>query len=249
MPSVPIDLIDPGLGRSLLEATGAEAFGARLLEAAQSVAFVDEVFAYSKERHGVPGVLASASELSDSRARVASYVERFHVDDPVLGYLDQATPGYGLVQQIRAGDITSRSYRVACFERPGFVDKLCFAWRRTNGWWMVSFYRRADTDPRELTRLGALANLALATLAHGQSVAADHERPIISRLSDRLARSFPQLSSREREVCAATIAGHTAQDIAARLGISTGSVLTYRQRAYRRLDIRQASDLLPHLLD
>jgi DNA-binding CsgD family transcriptional regulator len=41
----------------------------------------------------------------------------------------------------------------------------------------------------------------------------------------------------------------TSQSIAAELGIGAATVLTYRQRAYARLEISQASAMLDRLLD
>ena len=41
----------------------------------------------------------------------------------------------------------------------------------------------------------------------------------------------------------------TSQSIAAELGIGAATVLTYRQRAYERLEISQASAMLDRLLD
>jgi DNA-binding CsgD family transcriptional regulator len=59
---------------------------------------------------------------------------------------------------------------------------------------------------------------------------------------------FPQLSQRERQVCARTLAGWTAKQIGRALGLRTATVLTYRQRAYQRFGFRSASDFLQTLL-
>lgn len=243
------ELIDPDVGRQIMEAAGAADVGVRLLAAAQSIASVEEVFAYSKAGEAPPRLLASASGLADCPSRVATYLERFHVEDPILGVLGASQPGFGLSRRVRAEDIQGRDYRSLCFDRPGFVDKLCFAWRRPGGWRLVSFYRTSERDGLEALRLAALANVALTSLAQNEAAALERQRPICDRLETRLERAFPSLPRRELQVCAATLSGVSAPALARRLGISVGSVLTYRQRAYRRLGVNQASDLLPRLLD
>jgi FixJ family two-component response regulator len=92
--------------------------------------------------------------------------------------------------------------------------------------------------------LTPLANLALSILAG----AARRPKPLVERLEQKLTHRFPQLTARERQVCARTIAGWTAERTASDLGIRTSSVLTYRQRAYRRLAFGSAHDFLEPLL-
>ena len=52
------------------------------------------------------------------------------------------------------------------------------------------------------------------------------------------------MSTRECEVCARTLAGETADGIAADLGLGRSTVLTYRQRTYRKLGFSKANELL-----
>ena len=48
----------------------------------------------------------------------------------------------------------------------------------------------------------------------------------------------------ERAVCARTLAGRTAREIGAELGLGVGTVLTYRQRAYQKLGVSRSNELL-----
>jgi DNA-binding CsgD family transcriptional regulator len=72
--------------------------------------------------------------------------------------------------------------------------------------------------------------------------------PALGEIETRLGRRCPGLTGREREVCARTIVGMTAEAIAIDLGIGQSSVQTYRQRAYRRLNICSAYQLTPLVL-
>jgi DNA-binding CsgD family transcriptional regulator len=70
----------------------------------------------------------------------------------------------------------------------------------------------------------------------------------IDDIEMRLKAACPILSGRERSVCARTVAGVTAEGIAIDLGIKQSSVLTYRRRAYERLNISTAHQLSAMLL-
>jgi DNA-binding CsgD family transcriptional regulator len=59
-----------------------------------------------------------------------------------------------------------------------------------------------------------------------------------------LAGAHAVLTGREREVCARTLAGRTAREIGAELGLAVGTVLTYRQRACQKLRVSRSSELL-----
>ena len=67
-------------------------------------------------------------------------------------------------------------------------------------------------------------------------------------LLQRLQRSFPQLTERERSIVALTLLGESAAEIGAALSIKPATVLTYRQRAYERYRFNRASDFLAGLL-
>lgn len=106
---------------------------------------------------------------------------------------------------------------------------------------VLSFYRRRAGD-HALQRLAGLANLGLTALA--RSVPDMAGAASIGRIDARIAAVYPQLTRRERQVCVRTLAGWSARAIAATLGIGPASVLTYRQRAYRRLGFSCAADFL-----
>ncbi len=58
-----------------------------------------------------------------------------------------------------------------------------------------------------------------------------------------LQRTAPQLSAREREVCARIACGIGADGIASDLGIATSTVMTLRKRAYAKLAIHGRQQL------
>lgn len=117
---------------------------------------------------------------------------------------------------------------------------------------MISFYRgRAGggTRPDRLAALAGVADLGLAALtARLRDDARVGAVPLALRLETRLADRFDALTLRERQICARSLVGMTAGQIAADLGIRPGTVMTYRKRAYARYGFGRATDFLGALV-
>jgi len=63
------------------------------------------------------------------------------------------------------------------------------------------------------------------------------------QLEERFARRWPALTPRERQVCARAAIGLSVEATAIDLGIAKTSVVTFRQRAYRRLGVTSPFEL------
>jgi DNA-binding CsgD family transcriptional regulator len=237
-----VGLIDPDLAVALLEARDQSLFAERLLEIAHSSAGVEELFAYRVDS-GPPKVLASSSGLGDVAERAGAYARRFHRSDPVAKARQQALPNSGFSCRIPATAIELGEYRKLCFERPRFIEKICFGWRRGDESTVVTFYQRHEAEP-DMAQLGALAQLAITGLTR----LAQSPPPLLDQVSARLAQAHPGLTPREREVCARTLTGQTARQIGEALTLGIGTVLTYRQRAYQKLGMNKANDLLAAIM-
>ena len=234
-------------GAHLVEAVGTPEFGPALLGIAKSICNVDELFGYLVEDDDEPRVIVSSGALPGLDQRVAEYVHRFYRHDPAVHDIRRIAVGDTFVQRISLGSIMQHDYRRVCFDTPGFTEKLSFGWRGEGYLLVLSFYRRDTSEEAALQRLASLANMTLAVMVR-------HHAPIgrenIVRVCERrIRRSFPQLSQRETQVCARTIAGQTAEKIAAEFGMTSGTVLTYRRRAYQKLGFSQAHDFLPELMN
>lgn len=235
-------MLDPALGASLIEAAGTDALPPLLLDAAHWIAGVDEIFAYRARADDAPDILLSASRLDDAAARAANYVRGFFRFDPVTRLRRGTNEAF--VARVSADELTQARYRSLCFESPRFAEKLCFGWREGANSLVLSFYRSHAAGLADEEGLAPLANIALSILAkQGRP-----QQPLVGRLERKLTHCFPQLTRREREVAARTIAGWTAEQTAEDLNIRPATVLTYRQRAYARLGFRSAQDFLRELL-
>jgi DNA-binding CsgD family transcriptional regulator len=243
-----LSLLSPELGASIIDAVNDPSFGDILLQAAQDLAMIDEVFAFYAKHDAVPVVKASSSKIDDAKARADIYSKRFYRFDPAA-YDRAATPiGKGVASTVHASQIDMHDYRAICFDKPAIVTKYCYGWNTADAWYVLNFYARVDNDSAALGLLSQLASLGLTAMVR-QHQNAQNSQLTIADLEVRLAQRVPDLTLREREVCARTLIGISAADIALALGISRHSVLTYRQRAYRRCGLTSANGLLSQLLN
>lgn len=244
--------LDPQLVARLMAAQDSPDFARELLAAAQQFDAVQEVFAYRIDpTRFPPSVLLSSSGLQGSDRRVALWVSDFHSIDPLTTARVPVSIGQGFTRLIRASEICHPVYREVCFEDPRFIDKLSFGWQDENQSLVLNFYRGPGSQKRLSGSLLTLANIGLAAVAQRARVMPASRPPghDIDWIESRMALRFPQLSTRERQVCARTLAGCSSHTIALELCISAGTVLTYRQRAYVRLGFSRATDFLPQLMN
>jgi DNA-binding CsgD family transcriptional regulator len=95
----------------------------------------------------------------------------------------------------------------------------------------------------ELSALVGLAWLVLPMLALNGRRAPLPRQLTVDQLEERFAARFESLTARERQVCARAAIGMSVEATAIDLGIGKSSVLTYRQRAYQRLNVTSPIEL------
>jgi DNA-binding CsgD family transcriptional regulator len=251
-------IFDPAIGTALLEVAESPQFPMRLLDAAFSVGGIEEIFVYRVGSGSAPQPLLSTGDLSDLSKRTESYMSRFYRHDPVWTLRTATRRPGGFAVRVGASDIGNMEYRNLCFDQPGFAEKLCFGWCCVGYSTVLSFYRRRVGVLTETAGLNTLANFALMLLARrfptpnlNQKAATEIvavKDDLVSILERRLTEKFQDLSIRERQICARTLSGRTAEQIAQELSIKPSTVLTYRQRAYGRLGYSRANDFLIKIL-
>ena len=240
---------DADLGGALLEIAETPAFAESFLATAQRFSEVSEIFAYSLVEGSAPQPLLSSSEVGGCGERAGIYARSFYHHDPVA-WIRRTTPvGHGFVKRVASDEIASSDYRVICFDRPQFAEKLCFGWHGRTHSIVLSFYNRSPAATATPC-LAGLANIGLSVLAARlKHVPVTTPPDVVTRLETHLEQNFPELTPRERAVCARTQAGWSAKKIARDLGICAATVLTYRQRAYQRFCFSSAHDFLDRMLD
>ena len=163
------------------------------------------------------------------------------------------------IVRLRREDIDDPAYGEQLWDRFGLVERLSALSLLDGHWTAFNLYRDRAAGAfaaRELKRFVALAPLLLALLRrHLATLQPSAQAGPAGRVGPEAAAALllrlpVRLSTREREVCALTLAGHTREGIGLALGIAASSVATLRRRAYRKLQIHGAGELfalcLPH---
>jgi DNA-binding CsgD family transcriptional regulator len=177
-----------------------------------------------------------------------AYAERFKRFDPLRDiYSNAAAPGAMALQRVGPGDIGAAAFRRRFFDQPGIVERVSIVQRGKDNWRGINLARHVSDgrfSDRELDNLVALARLALPMLP--LAVRKPPPGPDLSaaEIEERLAARCRELTARERQVCARAALGMSVEATGIALGIAKTTVVTLRQRAYRRLGVTSPFELL-----
>ncbi len=151
-----------------------------------------------------------------------------------------------VVQRVRPFDIGSAEFRRRFFDEPGIIERISLVERDANGWRGLNVARHNSQgffSERELDALAGLARLALPMLPLAGPSGSVEATITAAQLEERFGRRWPALTLRERQVCARAAIGLSVEATAIELGIAKTSVVTFRQRAYRRLGVTSPFEL------
>lgn len=236
---------------SNLNALGSEKYGSVCLSLFARRLHVDHWAMY---RHGRRGEVKCIVNHSNSHsvaaeANVEKFVARYHLVDPTLKVMNDRDSVRSCVVKMKADDVEDRNYR-ECFDRVHVHERMSYLSTAGSDFIQLCVFRSsrpaAFTDD-EVTDFLTWAQIITATaplhemLVDRLVVPSHIDQPAILQ---RLEAICPALSQREREVCAHAAAGKTIDETALELGIARTSIITYRQRAYQKLDISRPNELI-----
>jgi DNA-binding CsgD family transcriptional regulator len=231
----------------LLRALGTEEFGATVREAVLSLtAGARRIYLFeATSRHdnslqyfcGEPG-------LADL---FPAYRKLYLRQDPVCDAY-RATPKCSdvAIQRVRPSHITSPGFRRQIFDEPGIIERISIIQRGDDAWRVMNVARHVSDgcfNDQEIGALIGLACLTLPMLPLNRRHQAESRPLSVAQFEQRFERRFDSLTLRERQVCARAVAGMSVAATAQELQIATTSVLTYRRRAYQRLQVASPLEL------
>lgn len=236
----------PVYGR-LLAAMGSEEFGSTVRDAVLSTTSGAQriyLFEASGRESSHLQYYHGEAGLTDL---LPAYRQSYHRIDPICDAY-QAAPRLGDVAllRLRPRDIASQGFRHRFFDDAGIVERVSIMQRGEEGWRVLNVARHGRDgcfSDDELDRLIGLACLTLPMLPLNRAHATPAGQLTVDQLDQRFAVRFAALTPRERQVCARAVIGMTVEATAIDLGIAKTSVLTYRQRAYQRLQISSPYEL------
>lgn len=157
-------------------------------------------------------------------------------------------------RSLRPEDIRSPALRRACFTGARLSGAQIYVRSFGGDTILLAVLDREGATCASARRGGEIETLvrALLPVVHlhrrlDRQVGA-RDRAGAPEMEGRIASTFPDLTTREVAVCARSVLGVTAEGIAIDLGIKQTSVLTYRRRAYTRLNINSINQLSTMLI-
>ena len=176
-----------------------------------------------------------------------AYTDRYLRLDPVCdAYGAAPSDGDMVLLRVRPRDIPSASFRRQFYDEPGIVERVSVIQRGGGEWRVINVARHSQNgcfSDDELSMLVGIASLALPMLPLNRQRQASGSQLTVAQLEDRFAARFDDLTLRERQVCARAAIGMSVEATAIDLAIAKTSVLTYRRRAYHRLQVTSPFEL------
>lgn len=207
----------------------------------------DFVAVFSRCSKGRPALIGTATTTEPDNARRArdGYMLHFASDVNFALMSDHRAEAFLTYQT--AADIGASSYRRACYDRTGIIDRCSFV--RSGGDFplSVSLYRsqgHAAFGDGERDRIVTMMPILVAAVE--RHAAARAEPAAVEAIAHDLRRQCPALTPREAAVAARAKAGLSARRIAEELGIAETTVISHRKSAYARLGLTGLRDLIRH---
>lgn len=234
---------------------GSSYYDIALLHVINRVAPVLETTGYLCCPNSPPVIAGWTGYRADINSRVENYVTNQYQYDPILSEFPQAKElNSAFYTVLKKSEVKHDKYRSIFFDQPKFASEVVFAIKEKTGWNILKFYlEESKLSKKALNKIGELAYVIYPACKR-HALNTDFSTTMVSRpktldrllllLNDR----FPQLTGRERQVCALTILGKRTQDISQALELSLNTVMTYRRRAYEKLAVNNAFALVSELI-
>jgi DNA-binding CsgD family transcriptional regulator len=162
---------------------------------------------------------------------------------------NQRRPGRCLLLRMHASEAPNAEHREAIYRRHGVIERLSVARLEGDGSLLSMNLYRHEAQGRysgdDVAQLATIATPLLAAVARHADLSA---APPSASPRVALKARCPALTPRELDVLERLLQGLTYDGIAADLGLSVGTVKTYRARAFDRLGIHFRNELFAGLL-
>ena len=235
-------------------ALGTTAFAAELLAALNRIVPVDHLSLMRFEDRARPPVIESAVWRGGERVAEVqrAYLGGLYRHDPNL----RLSASQITFVRLHRDALAPGAYRDACYLRAGLIERLTVAVPDAGRLIALNLYRRAQSgvfSAQDIDAIeGCMSFLAALAAKHvgmlGALLRSRDRSDRIAAATTRLHALHGRLTRREMEVLARILAGMTSQGIGLDLGITLNTVLTYRKRAYGRLDVTSQAELFARCL-
>jgi len=226
----------------------------------RSVTTVDVCSLFHYDTANNPSNFGTASRVSNEITRLTAerYASGLGLHDPMRLEINNvlSTNSVGVFHLFRER-INYAPYRELCFNLTGTLERLSILCRDDRSCYAMSFYRTQHSgslfNRNEVNALSSLSEiLSSLVLKH---VNVSNLSPVIFKksMTEEILRKLHDrannLSSREAEICTLIMLGHNSESISLKLDLSLNTILTYRKRAYTKLNINSQNELFRICLD
>lgn len=236
----------------VMRSIGTERYSMACFEVFEQPLEVDHwaLFRYSGSNSVHCVATASRTYAVAAKDNIDRFVGRHYSVDPSLSALKGRSLRSAYVVKMQIDDIRDRQYRY-CFGATHVQERLSYFYGVGSDLYQLSVFRSTGMRPftaSDMTQFSGLANFVVASAVKHElfrQAAAGIPRHLDLEAIEHLLQDVAgSLSKREVQVCARVIAGMTIDRTALDLAIKRTSVVTYRQRAYEKLNISRQNELV-----
>lgn len=245
-------MLQGGRASDVVDAIGMERYGDACFSLLEQPLNIDHWALYRHNTDSPVHCIATASRSYPLAARenISRFVGRHYKCDPSLMAAKARPVRSACVVTMEVADIRDHHYR-HCFDLTHVQERMSFFHAQGADLYQLSVFRRIGKrpfSPEDTARFASLASFVVASAVKHErfrTLAAGIPQHLDLEETEQLLLQLPSgLSKREAQVCARIIAGMTIDETAADLCIRRTSVVTYRQRAYAKLNIARQAELV-----
>ena len=242
----------------LCRCIGSPTFESCLLKLLNKVTPVDHCVVFTFGETGAGHLFTHGRmPVVEAQQLANDYVRNFHEQDPNFQQLSSASEGCEdcLIPLASEAD-DHAEYKNHFFDRHDLIDKASTIGKVEQGSVYCNFYRMGRSGPyseKDWQLLESILPLVTTLISTHYRILqlspADKQgqyrnaRSLVHNIISKNVSPFSQLTPREREVCERILLGYTSVGIGLDLNIAQSSVVTYRRRAYEKLDISTQNEL------
>ena len=193
------------------------------------------------------GAESLAAVVANGARAIVRYIDHHHRFDPIRRVLHarRMEPAI-IVRRERPSEVTDAAYRRDCYEASDICDRVSLVSSdRCGGLVSLELQRQSAsgefTDAEREMLTDAAPLLAVACTRHVELLIVGGADSDAWRV--RMAAACPAMTERELDVVSTLLTGRTLRETAAALGLAHSSVVTYCERAYARLGVRNLREL------
>lgn len=238
---------------TVISTLGQADFGGSLLRLLYEMAAVEHIAAYVIGEGELRGVFTASMDGVDHAAVMDAYLrDGLWRSDPTFdAAADRMSISGRAAVRSNLAQISNQSLRENIYFANNINDRALMCRRSIGGTLALTlcssrrdYFQDGSLDDLEsllepiFALLGRHCDLASSDLAPARALQA------VAEIESCIRDAEPSLTVRELQVCSRIISGKSAADIAQELAVSIETITTYRKRAYLRLKLSSARELI-----